>query len=124
MTETGASADGGLAGRITKPEPTETSHTSWADEVNSPSETDAPTSIDDKMSKLSTEPTEKKEAPVSQLDGAAEPFGGSELHEPDYDVEVKLADMQADPNNPLYSATTFEELGLYDKAFQYLSELR
>src|SRR5262249_53711285 len=38
--------------------------------------------------------------------------GGSALHEPDYEVQVKLADMQADPNNPLYSAKSFEELNL------------
>ena len=47
------------------------------------------------------------------MDGAAEPFNGSQLHEPDYMVELKLADMQADPNNPLYSIKSFEELGLY-----------
>jgi ATP-dependent RNA helicase DDX19/DBP5 len=28
------------------------------------------------------------------------------------DVQVTLADLQADPNNPLYSAKTFEELNL------------
>lgn len=28
----------------------------------------------------------------------------------DFQVEVKLADQQADPNSPLYSAKTFEEL--------------
>lgn len=28
-------------------------------------------------------------------------------------VEVKLADKQADVNSPLYSAKTFEQLGLY-----------
>ncbi|CAK9439054.1 uncharacterized protein LODBEIA_P32780 [Lodderomyces beijingensis] len=29
-----------------------------------------------------------------------------------YEVEVKLADIQADPNSPLYSVKSFEELGL------------
>lgn len=28
-------------------------------------------------------------------------------------VQVKLADQQADPNSPLYSVKSFEELGLY-----------
>jgi ATP-dependent RNA helicase DDX19/DBP5 len=28
----------------------------------------------------------------------------------DFQVEVKLADLQADPNSPLYSVKTFEEL--------------
>ncbi|KLT38945.1 putative ATP-dependent RNA helicase, partial [Cutaneotrichosporon oleaginosum] len=31
----------------------------------------------------------------------------------DFQVEVKLADQQADPNSPLYSAKTFEELPLH-----------
>lgn len=28
-------------------------------------------------------------------------------------VQVKLTDLQADPSSPLYSAKTFEQLGLY-----------
>ncbi|PIL35365.1 transporter [Ganoderma sinense ZZ0214-1] len=31
-----------------------------------------------------------------------------------FEVSVTLADQQADPNSPLYSAKTFEELGLHD----------
>lgn len=38
--------------------------------------------------------------------------GDSDLNEPDYSVEVKLSDLQADPNNPLYSIKSFEDLGL------------
>ncbi|PGH27627.1 ATP-dependent RNA helicase DBP5 [Polytolypa hystricis UAMH7299] len=47
-----------------------------------------------------------------QVDGAAEPTSG--LQEPEYGVDVKLSDLQADPNNPLYSIKTFEELKLND----------
>lgn len=36
----------------------------------------------------------------------------STLIESSYEVKVKLADIQADPNSPLYSAKSFEELGL------------
>ncbi|KAL2148735.1 hypothetical protein VTH82DRAFT_1882 [Thermothelomyces myriococcoides] len=36
----------------------------------------------------------------------------SGLVETSYDVEVKLADLQADKDSPLYSVTSFEELGL------------
>src|ERR1700685_101894 len=32
-----------------------------------------------------------------------------------YEVAVKLQDMQADPNSPLYSVKSFDELGLYDQ---------
>jgi ATP-dependent RNA helicase DDX19/DBP5 len=52
------------------------------------------------------------ETPVPQADGASEPAGGSQLQEPEWDVEVKLADLQGDPNNPLFSAKKFEDLGL------------
>lgn len=83
-----------LADRITKDEPLR----SWADEVNSPATEDPPA--------INTEPE------IPQADGAAQPFGGSQLTEPQYDVQVKLADMQADPNNPLFSIKSFEELNL------------
>jgi len=49
----------------------------------------------------------------AQVDGASETANGGPLAETEYQVEVKLADMQADPNNPLYSAKSFEELDLY-----------
>ena len=98
-----------LADRISKPEAATTT-TSWADEVNSPS-TDSPTTKPDPVDE--TKPESKDKAPeMPQVDGATEPFGGSQLHEPDYEVEVKLADMQANPNNPLYSAASFEQLNL------------
>lgn len=47
-----------------------------------------------------------------QTDGAADTTGEN-LREPEWDVNVKLSDMQADPNNPLYSIKSFAELGLY-----------
>jgi len=53
----------------------------------------------------------------AQVDGAPVAQNGSgidesALNEPEYDVEVKLSNLQADPNNPLFSVKTFEELGL------------
>ena len=33
----------------------------------------------------------------------------------DYEVKVKLADLQADPNSPLYSVKSFDELGLAEE---------
>lgn len=101
---------GPLAGRISKPDtpnPTADSFqpksgTSWADEVASPA------------TELASNPIQAPESSdaIPQVDGATTPFGGSTLQEPDYEVEIKLADMQADPNNPLFSATSFEQLGL------------
>ena len=48
-----------------------------------------------------------------QVDDAAPTDGEPALREPEYDVQVRLVDLQADPNNPLYSAKSFEELNLW-----------
>lgn len=109
-----APTGGSLADRVSKPDPKAEpfqpkSGSSWADEVASPA-TEEPPSIENlKLDQAA----ESSPAPaIPQTDGASGTYGGSSLHEPDYQVEVKLADMQADPNNPLYSATSFEQLGL------------
>jgi ATP-dependent RNA helicase DDX19/DBP5 len=41
-----------------------------------------------------------------------------------YHIKVKLADLQADPNSPLYSAKTFEELGLSQELLQGLYSMK
>lgn len=81
--------------------------TSWADEVNSPADAKN-TSVDELASK-----TEEVDLAKAQVDGATESQNGSsQIYEPAYDVDVKLSDVQADPNNPLYSIKSFDELGL------------
>ena len=126
-----AATSSSLADRVTKPELSTTntpgmnaaaqtfqpaSGRSWADEVNSPVSANpdsAPSGgLDAAANSATTTTTEEKTPNIPQMDGATEPFNGSQLHEPDYLVELKLADMQADPNNPLYSITSFDELGL------------
>jgi ATP-dependent RNA helicase DDX19/DBP5 len=54
----------------------------------------------------------KSDLENAQLDGATAPQGGSALHDPQYDVEVKLSDIQGDASSPLYSISSFEELGM------------
>ncbi|KAL6708566.1 RNA helicase required for poly(A+) mRNA export [Coniothyrium glycines] len=64
--------------------------------------------------------TEDRKEPVAQddslaqaqVDGSGPAQQGSTLAESEYKVEVKLADLQADPNNPLFSAKSFEDLQL------------
>ncbi|KAJ2547196.1 RNA helicase required for poly(A+) mRNA export, partial [Coemansia sp. RSA 1933] len=46
----------------------------------------------------------------------------SALDEPE--VEVRLADIQADPNSPLYSVKSFEELGLHDNLLKGIYEMK
>ena len=58
--------------------------------------------------------SKEDELPNAQTDGAASLFGGTGgIYEPDYDVEIRLSNAQADPNNPLFSIKSFNELGLY-----------
>lgn len=81
---------------------------SWADEANSPLDANPPTA----------EPTKGKEPDddlaKAQTDGAGEALNGTRgIYEPTrYSVDVKLIDIQADPNNPLYSVKSFEDLHL------------
>lgn len=123
-----------LADRITKPEngqdngnapkepsgstnttasqqiPTESggSSSSWADETTSAADA------------VPAAPAVQKEAEKdmssvsgAQTDGAGESMGGENgVIEPSYDVDVKLSDMQANPDDPLYSIKSFEQLGL------------
>ncbi|CAK4032080.1 ATP-dependent RNA helicase dbp5 [Lecanosticta acicola] len=73
-----------------------------------------------------TQPEEKlnwaDEADKGQMDGATTWTEGSQgLNEPEFDVNVKLADLQEDPNNPLYSVKHFEDLNLPDEIMKALS---
>lgn len=73
------------------------------------SSTEAPTATPPAESPV---PAEEDSAAQAQVDGSGPPGNGSKMVETEFNVEVKLADMQADPNNPLFSAKTFEELKL------------
>jgi ATP-dependent RNA helicase DDX19/DBP5 len=102
--DTKTKSSGSLADRISAaPNPSSSSSTpapkskstgSWADEVASP--------VNESQNTMDND----------QLDGAVEPLGGSGLHDGEYDVEVKLSDIQGDVNSPLYSVQSFEELGM------------
>ena len=56
-------------------------------------------------------PDASKEEPADAKPVEAEE--DSDLLQTSYEVQVKLQDLQADPNNPLYSAKSFEQLNLY-----------
>jgi ATP-dependent RNA helicase DDX19/DBP5 len=83
----------------------------WADEVTTPVQEKDP---DGKAATESTgEKKDESSAGMAQLDGATTWQNGSPgLDEPEFDVNVKLADLQEDPNNPLYSAKSFDQLNL------------
>lgn len=111
-----------------KPNPTASTFTpgkfSWADEAETPTEekletqtpsqppaqTPAPASS---APKAQTDYAANGSLETAQKDGATTWTGGSGgLDEPEFDVNVKLADLQDDPNNPLYSIKSFETLEL------------
>jgi len=73
-----------------------TTKTSWADEVSSPT----------------VEKNEDSSLEQAQGDGSVEPLGGSSLQEGQYEVEVKLSDIQGDETSPLFSVQNFEQLGI------------
>lgn len=55
---------------------------------------------------------EKKDTKTSETDKKDDEKDQSNLIKSSYEVAVKLADLQADPNSPLYSVKKFEDLGL------------
>ena len=75
-----------------------------------------PTTEETPVAQARESPAQETETSVeqAQVDGSGLLGNGSDLAEPgaELKVEVKLADLQADPNNPLYSAKSFEELQL------------
>ncbi|KAF2154023.1 ATP-dependent RNA helicase DBP5 [Myriangium duriaei CBS 260.36] len=59
-----------------------------------------------------------------QVDGAGElQMGSSGLLEPEFDVNVKLNDLQADPNNPLFSVKNFSDLNLPEQLNKGIASL-
>lgn len=86
----------------------------WADEAETPTTEQPPILEKKEEAKDSTAeaPTEPSSVASAQQDGANTYLNGSKLDEPEFDVNVKLADLQEDPNNPLYSVKSFEDLKL------------
>ncbi|KAI0019325.1 DEAD-domain-containing protein [Xylariomycetidae sp. FL0641] len=58
------------------------------------------------------------------VDGTAEAAAPNNLTENKYEVEVKLSDLQKDTDNPLGSATTFDDMNLPPAVIQGLAVMR
>ncbi|KAI9813424.1 MAG: RNA helicase required for poly(A+) mRNA export [Pycnora praestabilis] len=127
-----------LASRITKPAPASNGTNvtaepfipgnsstigSWADETASPIEPNPEPPVKNEQTETQ-ESASKDSIGDAQRDGASEDQQGSHLQEPEYDVQVKLSDIQADPNNPLYSVKSFEELGLSSEILKGIYQMR
>jgi ATP-dependent RNA helicase DDX19/DBP5 len=110
-----------FADRLTFPSDSKSESTpakfNWADEVTTPvdevKKQPLQTEAKSDVSKAQTdEAADSSTLSMSQTDGANVWIGGSSLAEPEFDVNVKLADLQADPNNPLFSVKDFNQLNL------------
>jgi ATP-dependent RNA helicase DDX19/DBP5 len=100
--------------------------TSWADDVEeSESATKAQAEKPETTETTKETTTDPTAAPntldMAQIDGVPPLLNGSGLDEPTFDVNVKLADMQADPNDPLYSIQSFKDLNLSEDLLRALS---
>ncbi|KAK0945992.1 RNA helicase required for poly(A+) mRNA export [Friedmanniomyces endolithicus] len=98
---------------------------SWADEVTTPTQ-ESEEKVEDTStpSKSQAAKTDDSSLDMAQTDGSTTFTGGSGgLEEPEFDVNVKLADLQEDPNNPLYSAKSFSDLQLPDELLRGLASM-
>ena len=84
----------------------------WADETDTPPEPQTASAEKKEDDSSKTKADDPSAAGMPQQDGANTFLNGSGLDEPEFDVNVKLADLQEDPNNPLYSVKSFEDLNL------------
>ena len=116
MTDNKDDISSSLADRLTKadgskfeaPKLDTEKPTSWADDMETPVKANPEPAV------AATVEDDQSSLAKAQVDGATEPQRGSQLlGEPSYSVNVKLSDVQADPNNPLYSIKNFEDLGLF-----------
>lgn len=111
-----------LESRITAPDSVTIPSTSV--EATAVSESDKPT-LSSEVGAKNAESDAPSIKSTGQNDGATEGLGGSSgVIEPDYEVNVKLADAQANVDNPLYSVGSFEELGLDEDILKGIYQMR
>ncbi|KAK9479831.1 P-loop containing nucleoside triphosphate hydrolase protein [Lipomyces japonicus] len=90
--------------------------------VPRPKQPAPPSSWDDPVDvKPANESTEKEENGESE---DLKETDGISLLQSEFDVKVKLADLQADPDSPLYSINKFEDLGLTEQLLKGIYSLK
>lgn len=104
---------------ITKEEETNKEVTESKDEVKEPVKSEEKLekpeeTTENTESTEKSEPTEstEKSQPTDTTEPEKSESKDSNLIKSSYEVQVKLADLQADPNSPLYSVKSFDDLGL------------
>lgn len=87
--------------------------------VEEPKEEKAEEKTEEKAEEKIEDKTEEKPA-----DDVNPPQPETNLIKSTYEVKVKLADLQADPNSPLFSVKSFEELGLDEELLKGLYAMK
>ncbi|KAJ1863784.1 RNA helicase required for poly(A+) mRNA export [Coemansia sp. RSA 2703] len=72
-----------------------------------------------KDAKATDDTKNDKSSDVNENDAAEE----EDVNDDELEVEVKLADIQADPNSPLYSVKDFSKLGLHENLLKGIYEM-
>lgn len=80
--------------------------------------------VEEKKTENSTELAPAEDADKTEKSTDASEEADSNLIKSTYEVKVKLADLQADPNSPLYSVKKFEDLGLSEELLKGLYAMK
>lgn len=100
---------------------TEVEKTESKDETESKSET-KDSEAKESDTKSETKESEAKESAETTESESNEPE--TNLIKSSYEVKVKLADLQADPNSPLFSVKSFDDLGLNEQLLKGLYAMK
>ncbi|AOW06229.1 YALI0E31427p [Yarrowia lipolytica CLIB122] len=90
------------------------------EEVKEDDKKDVKEELNEDDKKVAKEDDKKEDAKEESKEDAEE----NNLIQTEYEVRVKLADLQADPNSPLYSAKRFEDLGLDENLLKGLYAMK
>lgn len=120
------------AGTGASEEPKEEAQTEKTEPEKAEDVKEEPKKPKEEVNEQKDEPQEPKSALVSESvpedsdsETPAQPAQpDTNLIKSTYEVKVKLADLQADPNSPLFSAKTFEELGLKEELLKGLYAMK
>lgn len=74
---------------------------------------DSQEQLKDDAAELTPPATSDSSVTDAQAKGGDDAVDGPGLHEPEWDVEVSLSELQNNEATPFHSATTWQDLGLY-----------
>lgn len=119
----GSTVDGSISDDVSKPGTRESLAVEDVDKQKSEELSDLPDSKEEKATEGKTEePAKESTEPADDAGDNAPREEQSNLIKSSYEVKVKMA--QSNPDSPLYSVTSFEELGLKDTLLKGLYAMK